>query len=635
MAERRKPKRKKEQLLSTKDEKPSKVEYDIAKYLRQKLPVKKTSLLSHKVEYFIASKAVDCLLDSPWSTGKNKTEILFTTRDSVADYMDMMLRHKFFHRARKIIIQKESKKRTKEKEEENAGEEIKEKTKEKHKEKDTTSEKEDKQPEGKKEEEGEKKKKKIKLDMHLEQVFLDGNEAYVWIYDPIPLKVWIAGTFLVRMVIFIVIWLLTFGKHHLWLLPNLTEDVGFFESFWPLYHYEYKGKKQEIEDSKGDNEKPKALSGSENDDDRHSQEQQNIESEGENQNCNQNDSSVHHINEDARTSDERHEQHSYRAGVVLYPPRQTEVKQNHVSEEYTTEHRVSSVPMTSYNEYGSIPPRSSFSSLGSSRYLVDWFDEATVQYEDSAATNQRDELLTTLHRLEDATTILRRQLRSVKRLLNRKDRAYPGLSYRLLPWYFKYILFIVLLWQFSSVTPPFLYDQLSERKHLGYMTFCHIVMSLFQVVSFAHVVWGTVVISRQLWKSGKVSKIFLAQNFTSTVFGFAGIYFLSFRFEPSLWEFQSEKDVSDVDANVYTQYIRMLYLSVSTATQCGAANIQPHGWYVTLLVCIQSMINYVYFAGILSQTIGSSSRNEMDWLIASRDHHLDTSIATSCHEDAV
>ena len=25
------------------------------------------------------------------------------------------------------------------------------------------------------------------------------------------------------------------------LLPNLTEDVGFFASFWPLYAYEYRG----------------------------------------------------------------------------------------------------------------------------------------------------------------------------------------------------------------------------------------------------------------------------------------------------------------------------------------------------------------------------------------------------------
>ncbi|XP_013790986.1 translocation protein SEC62-like [Limulus polyphemus] len=296
MAERRRWKKKKEVTSDLKDEKPDKVEYAIAKYLRQELPVKKTSLLSHKVEYFIASKAVDCLLDSPWSTGKDKTEILFTTRDSVADYMDMMLRHKFFHRARKIFIQKEGKKKKKEKDEVGTGEDNKEKEakrekdseKDQDKERDSKSEKE--VEEKKKGEEREKKRKKIKLDMHLEQVFVDGNEAYVWIYDPIPLKVWIAGTLLVlgaialclfplwprvvrhyiyylsivaagflvviiglaviRMVVFVIIWLLTFGKHHLWLLPNLTEDVGFFESFWPLYQYEYKGEKQKQDDLK-------------------------------------------------------------------------------------------------------------------------------------------------------------------------------------------------------------------------------------------------------------------------------------------------------------------------------------------------------------------------------------------------
>lgn len=41
---------------------------------------------------------------------------------------------------------------------------------------------------------------------------------------------------LIRFVLFSLIWLLTAGKHHLWILPNLTEDVGFFASFWPLYH---------------------------------------------------------------------------------------------------------------------------------------------------------------------------------------------------------------------------------------------------------------------------------------------------------------------------------------------------------------------------------------------------------------
>ena len=39
----------------------------------------------------------------------------------------------------------------------------------------------------------------------------------------------------IRLIIFCIVWLLTCGTLHLWLLPNLTEDVGFFASFWPLY----------------------------------------------------------------------------------------------------------------------------------------------------------------------------------------------------------------------------------------------------------------------------------------------------------------------------------------------------------------------------------------------------------------
>jgi len=42
----------------------------------------------------------------------------------------------------------------------------------------------------------------------------------------------------VRVILFAIVWALSLGKISFWLLPNLTEDVGFFESFRPLYKYE-------------------------------------------------------------------------------------------------------------------------------------------------------------------------------------------------------------------------------------------------------------------------------------------------------------------------------------------------------------------------------------------------------------
>jgi Translocation protein Sec62 len=47
--------------------------------------------------------------------------------------------------------------------------------------------------------------------------------------------IFIIALAILRVVVFALLWTLTLGKHHLWLLPNLTEDVGFLPSFWPLY----------------------------------------------------------------------------------------------------------------------------------------------------------------------------------------------------------------------------------------------------------------------------------------------------------------------------------------------------------------------------------------------------------------
>lgn len=39
-----------------------------------------------------------------------------------------------------------------------------------------------------------KKKKKIRLELHRDQVFLDSNEAYVWIYEPTSITNILLGT---------------------------------------------------------------------------------------------------------------------------------------------------------------------------------------------------------------------------------------------------------------------------------------------------------------------------------------------------------------------------------------------------------------------------------------------------------
>ncbi|XP_029032904.1 translocation protein SEC62 [Osmia bicornis bicornis] len=280
MAERRKSRKRKDEISNVDNdvvqEKPSKEEYAVAEWIRNNVPSKKTKFdRNHNVEYFTGTRAVDALLEnSPWS----KTR--FETREQVTEFLDLMLRHKFFHRAKKVVISEEElckirgiKKKVKDPKKEKKSEKEKEETKEI---KDATG---GKDSEDKTEEK--KKKPKVRLEMHMEQYFVDCNDAYVWIYEPIPIYYWFFGTLVVlgaigvclfplwpltirhgvyyisvaaagflvfilalaiiRLIVFCLLWVPTLGRCHLWLLPNLTADVGFFASFWPLYQYEYYG----------------------------------------------------------------------------------------------------------------------------------------------------------------------------------------------------------------------------------------------------------------------------------------------------------------------------------------------------------------------------------------------------------
>lgn len=205
----------------------TKLDYAIANHLRNNLPIKEAMFGGiTRVNYFIGEKAVDLLMESKWAKAEGDDQ-KFKTRKDVVMFLNELLMKRFYHRA-KIIF------------------------------KDGT-------------------KKKFKLDMHDVQTFVDAKQPYVWLYEPTSLKAWlycigvivlviaicifplwppmlrsgvyylciagliflssILGLALFRHVVFFILWTITFGKVHLWILPNLTEDVGFFESFWPLYTF--------------------------------------------------------------------------------------------------------------------------------------------------------------------------------------------------------------------------------------------------------------------------------------------------------------------------------------------------------------------------------------------------------------
>jgi len=277
MAERRKSKRKVDKGKGEGEEKEqlSKLQKQVVHWLKKNVPTKKTKFMhSHVVEYFSAAKALDALMnDSPWSLSKAKVgaELKFEYREQAIDYMAELMRFDMFHRAKKIPVAEKKKKKKDDSDNEEESSQDKKKSK-----KDSKKEAE---------KEREKKKRKIRLEMHMDQVFLDSSDAYVWLYDPTPWYYYLAGGAIVlgiiavclfplwpgemrqgvyylsvaaagflifiivlaiiKYIIFIILFLGSAGKLKFWIFPNLTEDVGFFESFWPIYVYTYHGPKKE------------------------------------------------------------------------------------------------------------------------------------------------------------------------------------------------------------------------------------------------------------------------------------------------------------------------------------------------------------------------------------------------------
>ena len=89
------------------------------------------------------------------------------------------------------------------------------------------------------------------------------------------------------MILFCIVWGATFGKHHFWFLPNLTEDVGFFDSFKPLYKHDVvSGEKEDGGDKNKDSaetsENPKKTGSKENDNEESKKENEDADKSDEN-----------------------------------------------------------------------------------------------------------------------------------------------------------------------------------------------------------------------------------------------------------------------------------------------------------------------------------------------------------------
>jgi len=255
-----------------------------ASYVRNNTATKSIKQPKEKDEiiYCTGKDAVDCLMKSKYFEKDPKKQELprterdenkFYSRQECIQFCHLLLMNKMFFRGVKIFKEDSQKQIDVVKDEENA----------------TDSNSENKEAKQTKK----TKKKKYRIDINKNQGFYDDSEEiFIWMYHPTPFMHWVYGGLVLlvviggtlfplwpptlrtgvyycsvslasfiggllvvaflRTILFGIIWACTMGTHHLWILPNLVEDVGFFESFVPLYTYKIKDSDGKLRKAKKD-----------------------------------------------------------------------------------------------------------------------------------------------------------------------------------------------------------------------------------------------------------------------------------------------------------------------------------------------------------------------------------------------
>lgn len=156
------------------------------------------------------------------------------------------------------------------------------------------------------------------------------------------------------------------------------------------------------------------------------------------------------------------------------------------------------------------------------------------------------------------------------------------------------IVVITLVWQALSVGCLAVIDFKSDHNYSKKDLAAILVMATFQLLQLALVF----VISYKLFRqvlSHTASGGLLVQTYISVVFMFAGLYTLEYQIESQSW-----MNVASGYLHPGLVYLRMLYFSVSTATLCGAASVEPLTWYGGLTASFQMLTSFVYFPTILT-----------------------------------
>ena len=238
----------------------------VAKHLRFNVPTKAAVIKREKVEYFTGASAVDCLMKSKWAKKDDDSTPHFQCRADAITLCNNLVELKYMVRVNKIEVKVQLEPSNKSSDDgDEAGKAGSKQGKSKAKGDESSGTK--------------KKKKRFKLETHVKQIFRDGEDLYIWKYDPPSRSTYVIGFIVVlgavawtlqplwpastrvamwyvaivaagligvllallifRWFLYGLVLVVTMGKIHFWVFPNLNEEqYGFVDSFKPIYSIE-------------------------------------------------------------------------------------------------------------------------------------------------------------------------------------------------------------------------------------------------------------------------------------------------------------------------------------------------------------------------------------------------------------
>ncbi|KAK2175099.1 hypothetical protein NP493_750g00020 [Ridgeia piscesae] len=124
------------------------------------------------------------------------------------------------------------------------------------------------------------------------------------------------------------------------------------------------------------------------------------------------------------------------------------------------------------------------------------------------------------------------------------------------------------------------------------------VLSILQAVNIIYFIFALVLLTRRsscAWGNTPFSLV--VKSYFSSILLFVGLYTLTYRTQATSWACPAASMDSDSALSIY---VKMVYMSVATATLCGAPGVVPVVWFTYLLTSVQMLLSLTHIMQILA-----------------------------------